>query len=389
MHQEGVIPKINDVFLRQGFDIGKIHHHAVDGGARPLNDLPGQSDFEGVAVAVQVPAGASVVGNAMPSIEFQAAGDTHGDNQGGQVSQLPAARIVSLAPMTYSQSTRAFDLAQLKICDHSRESAGLTYVYPVVSRRAGGLSIGVNLNPNNACNWRCVYCQVPNLQRGKAPAVDVALLAHELRTFLAGLRRSDPAADAHMEGPNRVMDIAISGNGEPTSAPQFPKVVESIVQVMNEFGLAPATIARLITNGSLMQREHVRQGVRALGMAGGEVWFKVDAGTPEGFLRVNAVGRTPAQVLRDLTCCAELCPTWIQTCLFALDGEPPAESELEAYLDLIREIGPERLRGVLLYGIARHSCQPEAARLGRLSGEALEAVAERIRRLGLTVRVSP
>ena len=40
--------------------------------------------------------------------------------------------------------------------DHSRDSAGMTYVYPVVSRRAGGVSIGMNLNPNNACNWRCI-----------------------------------------------------------------------------------------------------------------------------------------------------------------------------------------------------------------------------------------
>ena len=50
--------------------------------------------------------------------------------------------------------------------DHRRDSAGLRYVYPVISRRAGGVSIGINLNPNNACNWACVYCQVENLTRG-------------------------------------------------------------------------------------------------------------------------------------------------------------------------------------------------------------------------------
>ena len=57
----------------------------------------------------------------------------------------------------------------------------MTYVYPVVSRRAGGVSIGINLNPNNACNWRCVYCQVPDLKRGAAPAI-------ELKKFTASLR---------------------------------------------------------------------------------------------------------------------------------------------------------------------------------------------------------
>ena len=45
-------------------------------------------------------------------------------------------------------------LQTLSVSDHDRNSAGLTYVYPVISRRAGGVSVGVNLNVNNACNWR-------------------------------------------------------------------------------------------------------------------------------------------------------------------------------------------------------------------------------------------
>ncbi|MCZ7653281.1 MAG: hypothetical protein M5R42_01880 [Rhodocyclaceae bacterium] len=70
-------------------------------------------------------------------------------------------------------------MKQLDVTDHSRDSAGLTYVYPVVSRRAGGVSIGINLNPNNACNWRCIYCQVPDLKRGAAPLIDLDRLEGE------------------------------------------------------------------------------------------------------------------------------------------------------------------------------------------------------------------
>ena len=79
----------------------------------------------------------------------------------------------------------------LHIGDHSRDIAGLTYVYPVVSRRAGGVSIGINLNPNNACNWRCVYCQVPDLKRGSAPQLDLVKLEAELRTFLHEIVHGD------------------------------------------------------------------------------------------------------------------------------------------------------------------------------------------------------
>jgi hypothetical protein len=73
---------------------------------------------------------------------------------------------------------------KLSTTDHSRDIAGLKYVYPVLSRRAGGLSIGINFNTNNACNWRCVYCQVPDLVRGAAPVMDFQLLEDELRFFL-------------------------------------------------------------------------------------------------------------------------------------------------------------------------------------------------------------
>ena len=105
----------------------------------------------------------------------------------------------------------------LSTTDHSRDSAGLRYVYPVVSRRAGGVSIGINLNTNNACNWRCIYCQVPELARGTAPAVDLVLLEKELDGFLHELQHGDFMQRVPVEA-RRINDIAISGNGEPTSA---------------------------------------------------------------------------------------------------------------------------------------------------------------------------
>ena len=79
----------------------------------------------------------------------------------------------------------------LGVEDHDRGAAGLEYVYPVVSRRARGVSVGVNLNPNDACNWRCVYCQVPGLVRGAAPEIDLARLEHELRGLLLEIARGD------------------------------------------------------------------------------------------------------------------------------------------------------------------------------------------------------
>jgi hypothetical protein len=46
-------------------------------------------------------------------------------------------------------------------------------------------------------------------------------------------------------------------------------------------------------------------------------------------------------------------------------------------------------KGVLLYGLARPSMQPEASRLSALLGEQLQDFGNRIAKLGLRVKVTP
>jgi len=277
----------------------------------------------------------------------------------------------------------------LTITDHSRDSAGLRYVYPVLSRRAGGVSIGVNLNPNNACNWRCVYCQVPDLARGSAPEIDLGLLERELRAFIGRVLRGDSMERQVADGARRIVDVALSGNGEPTSARAFPQVVALVGAVLAETGLAKSVRVRVITNGSLIARAAVLEGLRRLAAMDGEVWFKVDAGTAAGFRRINNVALSPDAVAIRLARCADICATWVQTCVFGWDGKGPDEIALRTYRDLLLQVGVARLRGAHLYGLARPSLQPEAGRLSRLSAEQIEPLAALLRREGLTVTVSP
>lgn len=255
----------------------------------------------------------------------------------------------------------------------------MTYVYPVLSRRSGGVSIGINLNPNNACNWRCIYCQVPELKRGPAPRIAVAHLESELRLLL----------DRYRGKP--IKDIALSGNGEPTSAREFEQVIERIIAVMVESGLTHKIKLVLITNGSLIQRRAVQAGLRQMAHANGEVWFKLDRGTREGIRRVNDVDLSVDKVTRNLTICASLCATWLQTCMFAVDGQPPNESERLDYLALLKRFVAERIsiKGVLLYGLARVSQQPEAARLSPVTEDWLRRLGGQIEALGLAVKISP
>ena len=68
--------------------------------------------------------------------------------------------------------------------DHRRELDQNRYVYAVVSRRARGLSIGVNLNTDKLCNFDCPYCQVDRRTPGGPSAIDVAVLVGELERLL-------------------------------------------------------------------------------------------------------------------------------------------------------------------------------------------------------------
>ena len=280
---------------------------------------------------------------------------------------------------------------ELNVVDHDRDSAGLTYVYPVVSRRAGGVSVGVNLNINNACNWRCVYCQVPNLQLGAAPAVDLMLLDKELRSFLHELLHGDFMQTRVPEGARRINDIALSGNGEPTSAKEFEQVVALIGQVMKDLALLEDIKLVLITNGSLMHRSNVQMALSKMAENRGEVWFKLDRASELGMQTINTTKRTLENVRTDLMTCIALCPTWLQTCWFELDGTPPTVQDEDDYLNFLAELLLNKLRpqGVLLYSLARPSLQIEAPRLGSLSSLQLELFAERIRALDITVKVSP
>lgn len=266
----------------------------------------------------------------------------------------------------------------------------MSYVYPVVSRRAGGVSVGINLNPNNACNWACIYCQVPDLVRGAAPAIDLPLLQKELRSMLADVLHGGFMQTRVPEEARRLNDIALSGNGEPTSSRQFAEVIDLIGRVKNDFGLSGKVKLVLITNGSLMERPQVKAGLRAMAKLDGEVWFKFDSATAAGFRRINQTRTTPEKHFERLKISASLCPTWIQTCLFALDGKPPGHAEQEAYLAFMQRIRQEAvpLKGVLLYGLARPSLQPGAERLSALSADWLERFAGRIRQTGLTCTVS-
>jgi wyosine [tRNA(Phe)-imidazoG37] synthetase (radical SAM superfamily) len=282
-------------------------------------------------------------------------------------------------------------MSRLITNNHSRDIVGLKYIYPVLSRRAGGLSIGINFNTNNACNWRCIYCQVPDLTVGSAPKMDFQLLEDELRFFLAIVLHGDFYQQFQVEENQRIIkDIAISGNGEPTSLKSFAKAVELIGRVATEFGVLPNSNYVLITNGSLVHQPKVQAGLKVLKSYGGEVWFKLDSATNEGQAFINNARQSCQSHVENLLLAARNCPTKLQICLVDYDGNSLSEKEKSAFLNLLTTIKATNVsvQQVMLYTIARPSLQPEASRLAPLSVEVLDELANDIKLLGFDVSVS-
>jgi wyosine [tRNA(Phe)-imidazoG37] synthetase (radical SAM superfamily) len=296
-------------------------------------------------------------------------------------ARIPFPRFLfNPAPMSSSLTTT----------DHNRNAAGLTYVYPVLSRRAGGVSIGINFNTNNACNWRCIYCQVPDLALGAAPDVDLVLLEKELRFFIKDVLSGDFFDRFTIDSPSRqVKDIAISGNGEPTSLRYFDQAVRLIGSIAKEMGVFPDAKFVLITNGSLMHHSSVQRGLRVLNELGGEVWFKLDSATDAGRKLINNAGLSIDKTAENLHISSQLCATKIQTCLMDYRGMGLREAEKSAYLEFLSRFKQVAgLKGIMVYGLARPSFQPEAVDLKPLPAEVINDFAQSIRALGFDVSVN-
>lgn len=237
--------------------------------------------------------------------------------------------------------------------DHDRNIFDSKYVYPVVSRRAGGLSLGVNLNTNNACNWQCIYCEIPNLTRGGPEPIEVELLKDELNFWIDQIINSNFLKE-NAPPDTTFADVALSGNGEPTAAPEFLDVLEIIIVSLKEHKLIDKIPVRLITNGSFISKK--KECLNIFNHYHGEVWFKIDAADENSIKLINQVNLDPNSMINNLKTCAEACQTVIQTCLLKINHQLPTNDFLKNYSRLIKPY-EKLIKKIDLYSLARPSLQ--------------------------------
>lgn len=273
--------------------------------------------------------------------------------------------------------------APARVRESSRLWRGNRYIYPVLARRTGGVSIGVNLNVDKICNFGCIYCEVNREVAPTIKDVDLEALTEEMRATLALaksgelLRDERFAARAAPEGGAlRVTDIAFSGDGEPTSFRNFKEVVERTIALRDEAGLANVKII-VITNASLFHRPRVREALALVDRAGGEVWAKLDAGTPEYFKLIDDTTIPYERILRNIRDLGRAQPLVIQSCFMRVHGVGPSDEEIAAYIGRLQQFLAEgaQIKLVQVYSVSR---PPAESYVTALPPDELESIRSRV-----------
>ena len=264
---------------------------------------------------------------------------------------------------------------------HPRIYQANRYVYPVLSRRSRGISVGINLNPDKVCNFDCIYCQVDRTTPPIFREVDLERLVEEARQVLTSTIEGNlyevPPFAGLPETLRRVNDIAFSGDGEPTSYPEFREAVERIIAVRDELGLQAVKLL-VITNATLFHRPYVREGLALMDRNNGEIWAKLDAGSEAYYHLIERTTIKFERVVRNLIEAAQVRPLVVQSLFMRVHGNCPDDAEIEAFCGVLQRIldAGGGLKLIQVYTIAR---PPAESWVTPLSDREVDQIGARVR----------
>ncbi|MEC7566885.1 MAG: radical SAM protein [Planctomycetota bacterium] len=271
---------------------------------------------------------------------------------------------------------------------HQRSFEKNRFVYPVLSRRSAGMSLGVNLNPDKVCNFDCIYCQVDRTSTSETRFVEMDRLLDELDSMLdlilSGHIYETPAFQSVPRHLRRLNDIAFSGDGEPTTFRNFDEIVLKCAQMKQQHtaGTDPVKLV-LITNASMFHRKHIQLGLDVMDQHQGEIWAKLDAGTADYYDLIERTSISFQQVLDNILLAARKRPLVIQSLFMKVHGNAPGHDEIEAYCRQLNHITEQggAISRVQIYTIAR---RPAESFVTPLADESVDGIVNQvIRETGL------
>lgn len=264
--------------------------------------------------------------------------------------------------------------------DRPRDFLNNRFVYAVISPRAHGLSLGVNMNPDQHCDFDCVYCEVDRRTPPRETTLDVDAMGDELRRTLMfvhqGRLRERSTYQALPDELLQLRHVALSGDGEPTLTPNFTEAVQAVVRV-RALGGYPFFKIVLITNATGLDRPQVQEGLKYLTRSD-EIWMKLDGGTQSFLNKVNRGNVSLEKVLKHILSLARQRPVVIQSLFPAINGEEPPLEEIEQYAQRLKELKADgaQISLVQIYSAARPVMHGEC---GHLPLKTLSQIAQIVR----------
>ena len=263
------------------------------------------------------------------------------------------------------------------------------FVYLVVSARARGLSIGVNLNPDKYCNFDCVYCEVDRSVPARGQRLDVDVMASELQEMLS-LVHTGRIRERGWYGslPDELLQlrhVALSGDGEPTLCPNFAEVVQTVIHLRALSGFPFFKIV-LITNATGADQPQVQQALNHFTKRD-EIWAKLEAGTQAYMDKVNRATVPLDKVMANILALGRQRPVVIQSLFPLIHGEEPSLDEIDQFAKRLQDLiaGGAQISLVQVYSATRPMAHSEC---GHMPLKSLSRIAQTVKRAtGLRVEV--
>ena len=246
---------------------------------------------------------------------------------------------------------------------------------PIISRRMG-VSLGVNLLPTNGklCNFNCVYCEC-----GWTIKEDgVKLRFNPTEDVLSRLK---DVLKKRNENNEQIDVITFAGNGEPTTHPDFPYIIDETIALRDKY--FPNVKISVLTNATLINREPIRNALEKVDTA----MLKIDAVTED---LINAIYDPQGRYqLEDVIAGIKKFKgeIIIQTMLLkghkdGVSSDNTTPEAVDAWLKVIEEINPAR---VVVYTLDRDT---PSKTISRVTVEEMEEIAKRVEALNIKCDVT-
>ena len=201
--------------------------------------------------------------------------------------------------------------------------------------------MGINLNPDKGCNFDCIYCQVDRTPEGMLhvqkvhqkvdPDRVISELSHLIDLVENNQFFSIPPFDQTPIAQRRLTDISFSGDGEPTMVPEFPEVLEKVLEFFKN--RSHEVTIQIITNGTGLFKASTRKKVLDLfaqkttpesDRIPWSIWFKIDAADARAFAFLDRSGLSFPSYWKHLEETLQEVPVTIQT--MVMDYISPTEN---------------------------------------------------------------